>query len=72
MDEARTGARYLRSHQVILPSGRSLTVETFQYLGNILGGTDGSLRLHYLLEDPFTGGTELSDAFLFQVDHGNN
>lgn len=37
-------ARYLRGHQVILPSGRSLTVETFQSLGNILGGTDGSLR----------------------------
>lgn len=68
VDQARTVARYLRSHQVILPSGRSLTVETFQSLGNILGGTDGSLRLHYLLEDPFTGGTELSDAFLFQVD----
>ncbi|WP_328315444.1 hypothetical protein [Streptomyces sp. NBC_00388] len=51
-----------------LPSGRPLTVETFQALGNMLGGTDGSLRLHYLLEDPFTGGTEPSEAFLFQID----
>ncbi|MFF8784502.1 alpha/beta fold hydrolase [Streptomyces sp. NPDC015125] len=68
VDQARAIARYLRDHRVILPSGRPLTVETFQALGNILGGTDGSLRLHYLLEDPFTGGTEPSDAFLFQVD----
>jgi pimeloyl-ACP methyl ester carboxylesterase len=68
LDQARSVARYLVGHQVTLPSGRSLTVESFQSLGNILGGTDGSLGLHYLLEDPFTGGTELSDAFLFQVD----
>lgn len=68
VDQARAVARHLRRHRVILPSGRPLTVETFQSLGNILGGTDGSLRLHYLLEDPFTCGTELSDAFLFQVD----
>ena len=68
VNNARTVATYLFDHEVLLPSGRTLTVETFQSLGNILGGTDGSLRLHYLLEDPFTGGTEPSDAFLFQVD----
>ncbi len=68
VDEVRNMVRYLRDHRVILPSGRLLTVAAFQSLGNILGGTDGSLRLHHLLEDPFTGGTEPSDAFLFQVD----
>jgi pimeloyl-ACP methyl ester carboxylesterase len=68
VDQARTVARYLRDHQVLLPGGRPLTVETFQSLGNMLGGSDGSPRLHYLLEDPFTGGTEPSDAFLFQVE----
>ncbi|MGH3380621.1 MAG: alpha/beta fold hydrolase [Actinoallomurus sp.] len=67
-DQTRTVARYLRDHQVVLPSGRPLTVEAFQSLGNLLGGSDGSRRLHYLLEDPFTGGIEPSDAFLFQVD----
>lgn len=67
-EQARTVARYLRDHQVVLPSGRPLTVETFQSLGNILGGGDGSRCLHYLLEDPFTGGTEPSDAFLSEVD----
>jgi pimeloyl-ACP methyl ester carboxylesterase len=67
-EQARTVAQYLQGHLVILPSGRHLTVETFQSLGNLLGGTDGSSRLHYLLEDPFTGGTEPSDAFLSAVD----
>ncbi|MEE4423404.1 alpha/beta fold hydrolase [Streptomyces bugieae] len=68
VDQARAVARYLHDHRVILPSGRPLTVKTFQALGNMLGGTDGSLRLHYLLEDPFTGGTEPSEAFLYQVE----
>lgn len=67
-DRARAVARHLSGHHVVLPSGRSLTVEVFQSLGNLLGGSDGSRRLHYLLEDPFAGGTEPSDAFLHQVD----
>ncbi|WP_327287916.1 alpha/beta fold hydrolase [Streptomyces sp. NBC_01198] len=68
VDQVRYIVRYLRDHRVILPSGRLLTVEAFQSLGNILGGTDGSLRLHQLLEDPFTGGTQPSDAFLLRID----
>ncbi|NGO69220.1 alpha/beta hydrolase [Streptomyces sp. SB3404] len=68
VDQARTVVRYLRDHRVTLPSGRLLTVEAFQSLGNVLGGTDGSCRLHHLLEDPFAGGTEPSDAFLSQAD----
>ncbi|WP_330318675.1 alpha/beta fold hydrolase [Streptomyces platensis] len=67
-EQARTVARYLRDNQIVLPSGRPLTVETFQSLGNLLGSHDGSRRLHYLLEDPFTGGTEPSDAFVSEVD----
>ncbi|WP_067962468.1 alpha/beta fold hydrolase [Nocardiopsis trehalosi] len=67
-ERARTVARYLRDHRTVLPSGRLLTVEAFQSLGNLLGGTGGGRRLHYLLEDPFTGGTEPSDAFLAGVD----
>ncbi|MCT9088349.1 alpha/beta hydrolase [Streptomyces sp. ASQP_92] len=67
-DRARDVARYLRDHRVVLPSGRPLTVEAFQSLGNLLGSDDGGHRLHYLLEDPFTGGTEPSDAFLAEVD----
>jgi pimeloyl-ACP methyl ester carboxylesterase len=67
-EQARTVALHLRDHRVRLPSGRPLTVEAFQSLGNMLGASDGSQRLHYLLEDPFTGGTELSDAFLHHLD----
>jgi pimeloyl-ACP methyl ester carboxylesterase len=61
-------ARYLRDHDVRLPGGRPLTVETFQSLGTVLGRGDGSRRLHYLLEDAFAGGRHLSDAFLHKVD----
>jgi pimeloyl-ACP methyl ester carboxylesterase len=67
-EQARAVALHLRDHRVSLPSGRPLTVEAFQSLGNMLGASDGSQRLHYLLEDPFTGGTELSDAFLYDLD----
>ncbi|WP_327092764.1 alpha/beta hydrolase [Nonomuraea sp. NBC_01738] len=66
--QMRAVVRYLRDHQVVLPGGRPLTVEAFQSLGNLLGGSDGSRTLHFLLEDPFTGGTEPSDAFLSEVD----
>ncbi|WP_019632392.1 alpha/beta fold hydrolase [Actinomadura atramentaria] len=67
-DRATEVARFLRTRPVTLPSGRRLTVEAFQSLGNMLGGSDGSTRLHYLLEDPFAGGDEPSDAFLSGVD----
>jgi pimeloyl-ACP methyl ester carboxylesterase len=59
-------ADHLRSHDVRLPTGRRLTVAAFQSLGNLLGGRDGSARLHYLLESPFDG-DGLSDAFLLAV-----
>ncbi|WP_433323030.1 alpha/beta fold hydrolase [Spirillospora sp. CA-294931] len=66
-ETARAVARHLAAHDVELPGGRPLTVECFQSLGNLLGGTGGSHKLHALLEDPFTGGTELSDGFLHGV-----
>jgi len=66
---AQRVASHLVSHEVFLPGGRRLTVEAFQSLGSLLGGRDGSLRLHYLLENPFTSGT-LSDAFLQEVQNG--
>jgi pimeloyl-ACP methyl ester carboxylesterase len=65
-DRAREIARYLASHQVIMPDGGQLTVPAFQCLGRALGMSTGSDSLHYLLEDAFTGGV-LSDAFLSQV-----
>jgi pimeloyl-ACP methyl ester carboxylesterase len=61
--QARRVASYLRAHDVVLPTGRRFTAEAFQSLGNLLGGRDGSARLHYLLESPFDGSV-LSDAFL--------
>lgn len=67
-EQARAVAQHLADRHVVLPSGRPLTIEAFQSLGNMLGGSDGSRRLHYLLEDPFASGTDLADAFLFEVD----
>lgn len=60
---AREVASFLVSHDVRLPNGRRLTVEAFQSVGNMLGGRDGSARLHYVLESPFEG-AGLSDGFL--------
>jgi hypothetical protein len=60
---AREVASFLASHDVRLPNGRRLTVEAFQSVGNMLGGRDGSARLHYVLESPFEG-LQLSDTFL--------
>jgi pimeloyl-ACP methyl ester carboxylesterase len=51
---------------VRLPDGAPLTVQAFQSLGIMLGGSTGSHDLHYLLEDPFAG-DELSDAFRYAV-----
>ncbi|MFE0514698.1 alpha/beta fold hydrolase [Streptomyces sp. NPDC058964] len=66
VERARRIADHLLSHDVVLPNGYRLTVEAFQSLGLMLGASDGSHRLHYLLEDAFVRtphGTELSDAF---------
>jgi pimeloyl-ACP methyl ester carboxylesterase len=60
-------ARRLRAGDVRLPGGAPLTVEAFQSLGRMLGSSTGSHALHYLLEDPFADGDELSDDFLQQV-----
>lgn len=66
VERAARVAEHLRTHDVRLPTGRRLTVAVFQSLGNLLGGRDGSARLHYLLESPFDGDV-LSDAFLLAV-----
>jgi pimeloyl-ACP methyl ester carboxylesterase len=67
-EQARRVARHLHEHDVRLPGGGALTVAAFQSLGRLLGSSTGSHELHYLLEDPFTGG-QLSDSFLLTV-HG--
>ncbi|MFG3363897.1 alpha/beta fold hydrolase [Streptomyces sp. NPDC048156] len=66
VERARRIAEHLAEHEPVLNGGYKLTVEAFQSLGILLGGTGGSDRLHYLLEDAFVrtpGGVELSDAF---------
>ncbi len=63
---ARQVARHLSGTEEFLPNGVRLTVAAFQALGLMLGRSDGSHELHYLLEEPFTGG-RLSDAFLHAV-----
>ncbi|MER5971158.1 alpha/beta fold hydrolase [Streptomyces sp. NPDC002055] len=70
VEAARRIAGRLREHPAELPGGHRLTVEAFQSLGTLLGGTGGSHRLHYLLEGAFVrtaSGPQLSDAFLEAV-----
>jgi pimeloyl-ACP methyl ester carboxylesterase len=43
----------LRTDDVLLPDGDRLTVRRFRQLGQMLGMSDGSEKLHYLLEMPF-------------------
>ncbi|MDF3290112.1 alpha/beta fold hydrolase [Streptomyces silvisoli] len=67
---AQAVVRHLRDHQVRLPDGAVLTPEAFQSLGIMLGTSNGSHTLHYLLEDAFLPGSgerTLSDSFLSEV-----
>ncbi|MCX5373766.1 alpha/beta hydrolase [Streptomyces sp. NBC_00015] len=66
VDRVRRIADHLLHHEVTLPNGYRLTVEAFQTLGILLGGGEGSHRLHHLLEEAFVPtphGPALSDAF---------
>ncbi|MFG2515812.1 alpha/beta fold hydrolase [Streptomyces sp. NPDC048584] len=70
VERARRVADHLLTHDVVLPNGYRFTVEAFQSLGIMLGGGEGSHRLHHLLEDAFVrtpAGPELSDAFQEQA-----
>jgi len=66
VEQAQLVAEYLGEHDVRLPDGAPLSVEAFQSAGAMLGQSNGSHSLHYLLEDPFAG-DELSDAFRYAV-----
>ncbi len=68
VERARAIARHLASREVLLPGGVPLTVQAFQSIGGMLGSSTGSHELHYLLENPWDGGSRdagLSDAFLY-------
>jgi pimeloyl-ACP methyl ester carboxylesterase len=67
VESARAVAVHLASRDVRLADGSLLTVERFQSIGGMLGGSAGSHELHYLLEDPWDGDGGLSDAFLAEV-----
>jgi pimeloyl-ACP methyl ester carboxylesterase len=67
VERARQVAAALAQAPARLPGGTLLTVEAFQSLGMMLGGSRGSHLLHYLLEDPFAG-AELSDSFACQAE----
>ncbi|MFI5675171.1 alpha/beta fold hydrolase [Streptomyces cellulosae] len=70
VERVRQIAEYVLHHEPVLPSGYRLTAEAFQSLGILLGGGEGSHRLHYLLEHAFVRtpqGTALSDAFQEEV-----
>ncbi|WP_299531668.1 alpha/beta fold hydrolase [uncultured Streptomyces sp.] len=65
VERAREIAAHLAAHRPE-SAGHVLTVEGFQSLGIMLGGSTGSHQLHYLLENAFVrtpAGPELSDAF---------
>lgn len=66
VDRVRRVAEHLSEHRPVTNGGYRLTVEAFQSLGIMLGGSDGSHRLHYLLENAFARtatGLQLTDAF---------
>jgi hypothetical protein len=67
VEQAQRVASYLATHDVRLPDGAPLSVEAFQSVGDMLGHSDGSHELHYLLENPFSDDEVLSDAFLYAV-----
>jgi len=68
VEQAQRVASYLATHDVRRPDGAPLSVEAFQSAGAMLGRSDGSDALHYLLENPFSDDeTSLSDAFLYAV-----
>ncbi|MBK3563951.1 alpha/beta fold hydrolase [Streptomyces sp. MBT62] len=72
VERARRIAEYLLRHEPVLPNGYRLTAEAFQSLGIMLGGSGGSHRLHFLLENAFVRtpqGHELSDAFQEEVQN---
>ena len=72
VERARRIAEHLMRHEPVLPNGYRLTAEAFQSLGIMLGGSDGSHRLHFLLENAFVrtpSGHELSDAFREEVQN---
>ncbi|WP_327288347.1 alpha/beta fold hydrolase [Streptomyces sp. NBC_01198] len=70
VEAVRDITRLLRDSPTRLPGGGVLTPRAFQALGLMLGSSNGSHTLHYLVEDAFvTGpaGRVLSDSFLFEV-----
>ncbi|MFF8190920.1 alpha/beta fold hydrolase [Streptomyces bobili] len=70
VERARRIAEHLLRQEVTLPGGYRLGAEAFQSLGILLGGGEGSHRLHFLLEDAFVPtprGPALSDAFLEEI-----
>ncbi|PSM40425.1 alpha/beta hydrolase [Streptomyces dioscori] len=70
VERARRIAEYVLLNEPVLHNGYRLTVEAFQSLGILLGGGEGSHRLHYLLENAFVRtaqGAALSDAFQEEV-----
>src|SRR5437868_2701539 len=64
--KVRRIADHLAVAEVLLPDGDLLTPRRFKTLGMNLGVSDGFERLHWLLDEAWTGG-RLSDAYLYDV-----
>jgi pimeloyl-ACP methyl ester carboxylesterase len=56
-------ASRLLEHDERLPDGSPLTLEALQAIGGLLGQSDGSHQLHYLLENAFDDDGGLADEF---------
>ena len=52
----------LQGSDVRLPGGDRLTARRFRQLGQMLGGSDGAERLHYLIESPIDSLVFLNDV----------
>jgi pimeloyl-ACP methyl ester carboxylesterase len=68
--QAQAIASHVAEHAVHLPNGDRLTPHAFQYLGLLLGASDGFEHIHYILEEAFVAGQatpQISETFLHEV-----
>jgi pimeloyl-ACP methyl ester carboxylesterase len=65
--KVRRIADLLTARDVRLPDGDRLTARRLRSLGLAFGMGDGFERVHWLVDEAFSHGTEFSDAFLLNV-----
>jgi pimeloyl-ACP methyl ester carboxylesterase len=74
IEKVKSIVRYLRDHDVKMPSGGRLTAQRFLQLGLQFGMSDGFEAIHYLIEEAFVDGVdgkntaEMNWNFLFHLE----